>query len=156
MSTLRRMRYLQAYCDRHGRPRYYFRRKGQPLTPIKGAFGSQEFLANYATAMESAPIAIGVKRNVAGSINSSIASYTSSLAFAKLSPVTQRQYTKRMAWISKDYGSQSIDTIRRQHIVKMKDSMSTLSMARDFLAMRADQARPRPQPDRGRPEHWHQ
>lgn len=135
MTTLRRMKFLQCYADRHGRPRYYFRRKGQPLIAIKGTFGSQEFLTSYAAAMESAPIAIGAKRTTAGSLNSLIKGYTSSLGFAKLSPVTQKQYTKRMAWIARDYGSQSIATLRRQHIVKMIDGMSTPSMARDFLAM---------------------
>src|SRR5262249_7526786 len=42
--------------DRQGRIRYRLRRPGHPTVTIKGQFGSEEFAANYRTAVEGVPI----------------------------------------------------------------------------------------------------
>jgi integrase len=46
------LKHLSADRDRHGTTRYYFRRPGQPKIRIRGAAGSDEFMANYRAAFE--------------------------------------------------------------------------------------------------------
>jgi hypothetical protein len=45
-------KYVNSYWDRHGKQRYYFRRKGQPSIPLP-APGSPEFEQAYAAALQS-------------------------------------------------------------------------------------------------------
>lgn len=47
-----RLRYVKAYLDRHGRQRYYFRRKGCPTITLPGVYGSAEFVEAYAAALK--------------------------------------------------------------------------------------------------------
>src|SRR5205814_8458016 len=53
---LRKLKYVHAFIDRHGRSRYYFRRNGK-RTPLPGSLGSKEFMEVYATCLaeQSAP-----------------------------------------------------------------------------------------------------
>ena len=45
MATMK-MRYVNDYVDRTGKPRFYFRRRGK-RTPLPGLPGSEEFMAAY-------------------------------------------------------------------------------------------------------------
>jgi hypothetical protein len=49
--ALLRLSYVRTYRDRHGRLRRYFRRRGQPDTPLPGEIGSEEFMYAYQTAL---------------------------------------------------------------------------------------------------------
>ena len=52
MAHLRRLRYVNSYLDRHGRPRHYFRRrKGEKQIPLPGPFGSEAFMRAYQMAL---------------------------------------------------------------------------------------------------------
>ena len=44
-------KYTQAFTDRHGRPRFYFRRKGFARIRLPGLPWSPEFMAAYQAAM---------------------------------------------------------------------------------------------------------
>jgi len=130
---LRRLKFVQSYCDRHGKPRHYFRKAGMKSVTLPGLIGSEEFQAAYAKALASVS-APGAKRASANSITTMISGYFGSTSFAALSEVTQQQYRKRLAWIARDYGEESITALRRPHIVKMIDNMrDTPSAAQDFL-----------------------
>lgn len=75
MSRLR-IPHIQAWVDRKtGRPRHRFRRRGFPSVELPGVPGSAEFIQAYQTATANAPLAIGVKRNKAGSAAYVVARY---------------------------------------------------------------------------------
>ena len=62
-------RYVHGYVDRHGKPRFYYRRSGQKSLALPGLPWSPEFMAAYATAMNNAPrIEIGASRTKPGTI----------------------------------------------------------------------------------------
>lgn len=55
--------YINAYKDRHGKLRYYFRRKGYPRRLLRGAFGSREWRESYEACMSSKPTAANARAN---------------------------------------------------------------------------------------------
>ena len=50
-----RLRYVVEDTDRHGNPRLYFCRKGQPKVRLPGLPGSDEFMAAYEAALRANP-----------------------------------------------------------------------------------------------------
>ena len=51
--------YIHGYTDRHGRPRFYFRRAGFKKVPLPGLPWSPVFMDAYDTALAGQRIAIG-------------------------------------------------------------------------------------------------
>src|SRR4051812_45549118 len=68
---IRLPRYVHFFTDRHGRPRFYLRRKGQNKVPLPGLPWSPEFMEIYERALITckAPIVIGASRTMAGTLN---------------------------------------------------------------------------------------
>jgi integrase len=93
-----RLEFVQAFIDRHGRVRHYFRRRGFKRVPLPGLPGSDEFMAAYRAALgaETAPrIEIGASRTIAGTVNALVAAYLdcspgSTSPFKALAAETQR------------------------------------------------------------------
>ena len=60
-------RYVHGFVDRHGKPRFYFRRPGYKRAPLPGLPHSTEFLDAYQAALEGAPrLEIGAGRSKPG------------------------------------------------------------------------------------------
>jgi hypothetical protein len=57
MTTRKAPKYCQGFVDRHGKARWYFRRRGSPRVPLPGLPWSSEFMAAYeaAVARDSMP-----------------------------------------------------------------------------------------------------
>src|SRR5271169_1650416 len=93
-----RLRHVNAFRDRHGRMRHYFRRPGCKSVPLPGLPGSMEFMEAYQTALagEAGPrMEIGASRTVAGTVQWLVAAYVdcippSSSPFKTLAAETQR------------------------------------------------------------------
>jgi integrase len=93
-----RLQFVQAFIDRHGRVRYYFRRRGFKRAPLPGLPGNEEFMAAYRAALgaETAPrIEVGASRTIAGTVNAIVAAYldcspSSTSPFKTLAAETQR------------------------------------------------------------------
>jgi hypothetical protein len=50
---MKKLPYLQVYCDRHGSERFYVRLPGEAVIPIKSAPGSHGFAEAYVVAVDS-------------------------------------------------------------------------------------------------------
>jgi len=72
-----KLKYVNAFRDRHGRVRYYFRRRGEKAIPLPGLPGSEEFMAGYAMALAAQPdqLEIGASRTLPGTINALVVDY---------------------------------------------------------------------------------
>jgi len=72
-----KLQFVQAFIDRHGRVRHYFRRRGCKRMPLPGLPGSEEFMAAYQAALggESPRVNIGASRTIAGTVNDLVAAY---------------------------------------------------------------------------------
>ena len=85
-------KWVQGFIDRHGKPRFYFRRPGFKRVPLPGLPWSPEFMAAYEAAVSDAPIKleIGARRTKPGTINALVVGLYGSTEFQGWSPETQR------------------------------------------------------------------
>jgi hypothetical protein len=95
-------RYTHGYVDRHGTPRFYFRKAGQKTVPLPGLPWSPQFMEVYERALrEVAGVELGAKRTVPGTISAALVSYYQSSAFtealAKVTQQNRRAILKRSA-----------------------------------------------------------
>jgi len=131
-----RLAYVHAFVDRHGRPRYYFRRHGRRI-PLPGVPGSTDFMAAYTNALEAAPkttTEIGSARTIAGSVNAMIVGYLGSAAFSQLAATSQRQYRRILEELRRQHGDHSIATLERRHVTLLIEAKAaTPAAARDLL-----------------------
>jgi integrase len=130
-----KLRYVNAYVDRHGKPRHYFRKPGCKSVALPGPPGSDEFMAAYSAALADTPrVEVAARRTRAGSISAMIIGYSRSAAFAGLAPLSQRTYRRIFEGMRRDYGDMSVATLARKHVVKMLDAKKdTPVAARGFL-----------------------
>jgi integrase len=87
------LKFVQSFVDRHGHPRFYFRRPGYARVALPGLPGSPQFMAAYQAAFDgiTAPKAeVGATRTIAGTMHWLISAYLSSPPFKTLAPETQR------------------------------------------------------------------
>src|SRR6516165_11620106 len=88
-----RLRYVNEFIDRHGKPRYYFRRLGSRSVKLPGLPGSIEFMDAYQAALATvAPPPPSTKHVIRGSLAEIAAGYFRSAAFANVSETSQQLY----------------------------------------------------------------
>jgi site-specific recombinase XerD len=119
-------RYVQAFFDRHGNARFYFRRKGFARVALPRLPWSPDFMAAYEAAMSGQVQTIAVPRAKQGSFAALAASYLASTAFLTMKPSTKGVYRNAIERLcrSKDkdgneIGSKSTATMQREHVVKL-------------------------------------
>jgi integrase len=88
-----KLRYVNEFIDRHGRPRYYFRRPGSRSVKLPGLPGSIQFMDAYQAALATvAPPPPSSKHVIRGSLAEITAGYFRSAAFANIEGSSQRLY----------------------------------------------------------------
>ena len=127
MGRHRLPRYVQAWINRrHGSVWHYFRRPGFKRARLPGLPYSKEFMDAYTTAMAGqAPCPVVERPARPGTINALAISYLSSTAFGELAASTQAPYRNFVAQFCKEHGEFRVDTLQREHIVRMMDRRST-------------------------------
>ncbi len=140
------------FIDRHGRPRFYFRRRGFELVPLPGLPWSPEFMAAHEAAMkgETAPVVeIGASRSVGGTVNALVAAYLdckpkSTSPFKNLAAETQRTRRNTLENFREAHGSKPLFRtdasgrrtmlLTREHMQKIVNEKSATPFAqRNFL-----------------------
>jgi hypothetical protein len=85
-------KYVHGFIDRHGIPRFYFRRRGFKKVPLRGLPWSPEFMAAYEAALAGQPLEVGNARVRPGTIRALAVSYFNSIDFRAMKPSTQSVY----------------------------------------------------------------
>lgn len=132
---MRTPRYVHGYLDRHGKPRWYYRRAGFKRIPLPGLPWSPEFMAAYENAAAGRPADVGASRVKLGTIRALAVSYFNSvgsipnsecLGFRSMKPSTQGVYRNIINRFCEEtgktgakYGDMSAATLRREHIIKL-------------------------------------
>ena len=84
--------YVDAYRDRHGKPRYYFRRnRRSKRTKLPGLPGSKEFMAAYDAALSAPDERVIVPEAKVGSLDALRQLYYASAEFKNLAESTRRE-----------------------------------------------------------------
>jgi integrase len=132
-----RLRHVNAFRDRHGRLRHYFRRPGCKSVALPGLPGSVEFMEAYQAALagETTPrTEIGARRTKPGTIAALTVGYFNSLAFHSLAPETKRTRRNILERFRTEHGDKRIALLERKHIEKMVVAKAAIpAAARNFL-----------------------
>jgi hypothetical protein len=113
-------KFTQAFLDRHGTARYYFRRPGFKRVRLPGLPYSPEFMTAYTEAMAGqAPCPVVQRPARPGTINALAISYLASPAFRSMAATTQARYRNFVARFCKEHGDFRVDTLQRDHILRM-------------------------------------
>jgi integrase len=136
MASLRRLKHVNSFIDRHGRVRHYFRRNGISIA-LPGLPGSDEFMAAYATALGAAPAPVGKKlRSSPGSIAAAVADYLGSHAFRALAAATQKRYRADLEKFRAELGERQLDRMPREIVGALLDKLSSSVSRRTLNALR--------------------
>lgn len=127
MNPLRRApKYVHGFVDRHGKPRWYFRRPGFPKVALPGLPWSPEFMAAYAEAMAGQRLPIGGDRTIPGTLRALAVMYYGGPRFRALKPITQGVYRNAIDRFcrevdreGKTHGDKPAKGLRREHVVKL-------------------------------------
>jgi integrase len=140
MARIRWYKYVNAFVDRHGKPRYYFRRRGYKNVRLPSLPGSTEFMEAYAAAITGAkPVEVGASRSKPGTINAAVAGYFSSVSFAALAERTKSDRRNILDRLRVEHGDKGVATLQKHHVERMVVARAgTPGAATNFLiALRA-------------------
>jgi integrase len=134
--VMRRLpKYVHGFIDRHGKPRFYFRRPGFQTKPLHGLPYSAEFMGGYEAAVAGQPLPVGANRARPGTMRALALSYFASPAFRTLKPSTQRAYRGIIERLCKDHGDKRAADLRRDHVVKLMAARTEQPGAANGLRM---------------------
>jgi len=129
-------RYVHAFLDRHGKPRYYVRQRGAKQVPLPGLPYSPEFMAAYSEALAGAPkIELGAARTKPGTVAAAIAGYFGSAAFAAAAKATRGSRRSILEHLRTEHGDKGIATLGKAHVERMVAARADApASAHNFLA----------------------
>lgn len=118
--------YIQAFTDRHGKTRHYFRRTGCPRVRLPGEPGSKAFMAAYAAALDRAPQPKAPPEPAIQprSINALIVEYYRSADWLELRDSTRRGYRNHLDRFRAKYGDRSAVAIEAKHFAAIFHGMA--------------------------------
>jgi integrase len=125
-------KYVQAFIDRNGKPRFYFRRRGFKSMSLPGLPWSPQFMEAYEAALSVQPLQIGVNKSPTGSVSAAISGYYRDQSFLVLAPSTQKPLRGILEHLRDEHGDKRIALLERQHIVTLLKSKKRFA-ARHWL-----------------------
>ena len=119
-------KYVQGFIDRHGKSRFYFRRRGFKSAPLPGLPWSPEFMAAYEAALAGQPWEARTARVKPGTMRALAISYYNSVAFRQMKASTQGVYRniadrflEETDKEGRKLGDKGAATLQREHVVKL-------------------------------------
>jgi hypothetical protein len=106
-------KYVQAFIDRTGKPRFYFRRPGFKSVPLPGLPWSPQFMEAYEAALTGEPLQIGANRSRPGTVSAAITGYYNSQSFLSLAPTTQRPRRGILEHFRTEHGDKQVAGLQR-------------------------------------------
>jgi enterobacteria phage integrase len=135
--TVFKFRYLDCFIDRHGKPRYYFRRGRGARVPLPGSPGSAEFMSAYHSALGNIEASPARKhRGPPGTFDRLIEDYFASPEYARLAKSSQRAYRLVIERLIREenVGHRLVREMNREHVKRMvAKRASTPGAANDVL-----------------------
>ena len=118
-------RYVHGFVDRHGKPRYYFRRAGFKKAALPGLPWSPDFMTAYQTALAGQAPSIGAARVVPGSMHALAIGYYGSAEYLQMSQRSQRvrrniieKFCQEVDANGQRLGDKRAALLQRDHIVR--------------------------------------
>jgi integrase len=133
-------RFVHGFVDRHGKPRFYFRRRGLKQVPLPGLPYSTGFMDAYQTALGTEQrTEINASRTAPGTINALVVSYYKSDAWKNgLKEETRKTRRRIIEKFRTEHGDKRVALLQRGHVEKMLAEIEKPSARRHWLkAIRA-------------------
>lgn len=115
--------YINGFRDRHGKMRYFLRRKGFKRVALHGEPGSEQFLAEYRLALENAQKKPEAHKRKPGSFDALCWEYLDSGAFKDLAESTRGEMRRVIERLAKEHGDKPVAALERRHILRWRDNM---------------------------------
>jgi enterobacteria phage integrase len=132
-----RLRYVQAFTDRHGRERYYFRRPGCPRCALPGPLGSPEFLAAYNATLANEPLPAATRRAPeAGTFGKLVLDYLSSVHHKRIKASSQAVSRGILERFAAAHGHRTVAGMKRKHVEAILSAMDETPAAANNLLRR--------------------
>lgn len=131
--------WVSEYRDRHGKPRYRFRRKGFKTYSFKCAPGTEGFRQEYRACCDglaAEPISPGADRTLPGSFDDLIVRYYRSPDFLNPSDRTREVYRGVIERWRKTYGGAIVRDLEARHVEDMMSEMLPHRTAANMLRKR--------------------
>lgn len=112
-------KYVKAYTDRHGKSRYYYRRKGFPQTPLPGLPWSPAFMEAYEAAANAAKPEIGAGKVLARSVGALTISWLQTAEVRDVKPITRKAILRLVDWLQEHHGHRLVADMQRPHVDKL-------------------------------------
>jgi len=112
-------KFVHGFIDRHGKPRFYFRRVGFKKVPLPGLPWSPEFMAAYEAALAGQQIQIGSARVKPGTFRALAVSYFNSIGFRSMKASTQSVYRNAIERLCNEHGDKRTATLQREHVIRL-------------------------------------
>jgi integrase len=124
-------RYINAYVDRNGKPRFYYRRAGFKSVALPGLPWSSEFMQAYERATAGQPLSAGTARVLPGSMHALAISYYGSQEFLAMKPSSRQvrrniieRFCREMDVNGLCNGDKRAALLQRDHIVRFMAARS--------------------------------
>jgi integrase len=130
-------KYVQAFIDRNGKPRFYFRRPGFKSVPLPGLPWSPQFMEVYESALSGQPLQIGASKTKPGTVSAAIVGYYYDQSFLALAPSTQRPLRGILERFRAEHGDKRIALLQRQHIIALLRPKKRFAARHWLMAIRA-------------------
>src|SRR6516164_4878273 len=119
---MKKPQYTHGFVDRHGKARFYFRRKGHKQIPLPGLPWSPEFMTAWDAAMKgdaTPALTIGADQTKPGTVDALVAAYFASSQFLSLSLSTRATYRGIIERFRKENGQRRIAHLQRDKLREM-------------------------------------
>jgi integrase len=118
--VMRRLpKFVHGFIDRHGKPRFYFRRAGHKKVRLPCLPWSLEFMAAYEEALAGQPVQIGSARVRPGTLRALAVSYFASPTFRTKKPSTQYTYRNVIDRLCQGHGDKRPALLQREHVIRL-------------------------------------
>jgi integrase len=131
-----KLKFVNGFTDRYGRPRYYFRRRGFPAIPLPGLPGSDDFMACYSTALAGIPDQpeVGSRTTLPGTIGALVVAYYKSTEWQHgLAEETRKTRQRIIERFRARHGDKRVALLRQEHVAKMLTEIPTPSAKRHWI-----------------------
>lgn len=117
---MRKPKFVHGYIDRHGKPRFYFRREGQKQIPLPGLPWSPDFMAAYELAASGQdPRSKKARAGLPGTLRALAVSYYNSDAFRNLKASTQSVRRNIVDRLCHEHGDKRVALMKAEHVKKL-------------------------------------
>jgi integrase len=132
-----RLKYLHCFTDRHGKPHYYFRYRGEQWRiPAPGTEGFATAYDGFLKHIKTNPLLLGSNVEfMPGSLAWAIEKFLASPLYNERAETTKRNYRRVFDQLRKSYGAGLLRDLQPRHIRKIRNEIAAKSTTGADIAM---------------------